>query len=226
MTLSEHFHNASQGLECVNGCLMPRFTTHVLCVFHYIRMPQSSARTRFTPFAQIELHGTYTAAREWGVWSIRAEFHTTLKPKLSCRLLLWREPCCPLPKPRGLAVLWDKFHRKITLTSPPHRFSFGSPAQQSQYHTALPSVLSWLVSDCSRWLHVPGRSVAPVKHLLSPCALHGDSMPTTKFIFQFRAQAYRLCTATPNTAAFSVAFCIQAQLFPQKARKAPCMLLF
>lgn len=67
---------------------------------------------------------------------------------------------------RGLAVLWDKFHRK-TLKSSPFKFSFGSAAQQSQHHTALTSVLPWLPSDPSGWLHAPGRSVAPEKHLLS-----------------------------------------------------------
>lgn len=128
MALSEHFHNVSRGVECVNGCLMPCFTTRVLCVFHYIWMPQGSA-----PSPGPDLHHL----PKWGA--------------------------------RGLAVLWDKYHRK-TLESPPFKFSFGSAAQQSQHHTALTSVLPWLPSDPSRWLHAPGRSAAPQKHLLSHCS--------------------------------------------------------
>lgn len=108
MALSEHFHHASQGAECVNGCLMPCPTTRVLCVFHHSSMPQGSA-----PSPGPDLHHL------------------------------------PKREARGLAVLWDKFPRKTTLTSPPHNSSFGSAAQQS--HTPFTSVLSWLASDPSRW---------------------------------------------------------------------------
>lgn len=57
-----------------------------------------------------------------------------------------------------------------------------------------------------------------MKHLLSPCALDGDSVPAAEFSFQVRAQAYKVCTAIANTATFSLALCIQAQLFAEKAK--------
>lgn len=75
----------------------------------------------------------------------------------------------PKREVHGLAVLWDKSHRKTTLASPSDRFSFVSPAQQSAPHsphlTAVLAVLRPL-----QVAPVPGRSTAPVKHLLPMCS--------------------------------------------------------
>lgn len=73
---------------------------------------------------------------------------------------------------------------------------------RGHYRTSLSSALSWLASDSSRRLCSQGVSVAPIKHLLSPCTVHGDYVSTTKFSFHSRAQAYKVCTAIANIATF------------------------
>lgn len=178
MALSEHFHDASQGAECVNGCWVLCLTT--VCSVCSLQLS--------APSPGPHLHHL------------------------------------PKQEARGLAVLWDEFHRKTTLTSPPHKFSFLSSAQQSQQHTALTSVLSWLASDPSRRLQVPGTSTAPVKHLLPMCS-SWRPQACSKVQLPAQSSSPQGVPSCSQHCPISAALCIQAQLFAETARKAPCMLL-
>lgn len=181
MALSEHFPNASQGVECVNGCLMPCSTTRVLCVFHHSSMPQGSA-----PSPGPDLH----------------------------HLPKWEA--------RGLAVLRDKFPRKTTLTSPPHKFSFGSPAQQSHTTHLSPQC-------CPGWPQTPPGD--PMNQgdpqllwdIFSPHMLFMEisSLPQGP-ASSSELKPTKCAQQYPTLLHFQLLFCI---LFAEKARKAPWMLL-